>query len=147
MIDDPDFEAALAVVDRYYALWRECVRSLPVCDPTVFAEVGVASVVEAFSEQIRHEQALLHEAENVDSYTYLVLTTERDAGRVVVTVCQRDGIVVFERPPDGKEQLVTDRFVSKIREWHVDPTESGWRIVGATTVEEASDLENDLCAG
>lgn len=143
---DPDIEAALAAVDGYYVAWRECLRDLPACDTSVFATVADPVTAADFAAQIAERQADYEEAENVESYTYIAESTRRVEGRIIVTVCQRDGILMFRRPPGEPETLLSDEFASKVREWHVDPTEAGWRIVGATTIQEASGLENDLCS-
>lgn len=143
---DPDIEAALAAVDGFYVRWRECLRDLPACDPTSFSEIADPVAAANMAEQINRRQEEHQWAENVDSYTYTPTGVERVEGRIVVTVCQRDAIVITRRPPGEPEVPVFDGFISKFREWHVDPTEAGWRIVSTTTVQEATGIENDLCA-
>lgn len=143
---DADVQAALAAVDGFYVRWRECLRDIPSCDPLVFAEVADPAAAADFAAQIADRQAEHQRAENVDSYTYSPTGTRRVEGRIVVTVCQRDAMTLYRQPPGEPELLMSEGFVSKLREWHVDPTGAGWRIVGAATIEEAIGVENDLCS-
>ena len=111
-----DEERALAVIEGYYAVLRECARSIPTCDTSNFGDY-LADEQRLISQQrIAEWQANSYEVVNGDSLTYEVLEVHLDFTIPYVLVCERDGSSLVERQPGEPDAVVEEGYFEKVRE-------------------------------
>lgn len=138
-------EAALAVLEGYFAQRRECVRSIPDCDTSAFDEYLMDPQLSGDRQQISEWQAASYFGIDGETLTYEVLELRLDASIPHIVICQRDGGSLVERRPGEPDRVIDGGYVEKIREAHFRRTADGWRIEGFATRTEAEGEPGALC--
>jgi ABC-type transport system substrate-binding protein len=151
--EDPIATAEQAAYDTVVGsaeAWRECVTHTPTCDPTeAFSPYYAGQILGLAVKVIEDNQSKgwdSRPSENPADGMVELISAEVSGdppNEVLVTYCERNGIVVFEEAagPNGEDIIINDTETSSVREKTIRLDDDGtWRVHAGQTLTEFDGL-------